>query len=143
MRKLKLVFGICVVVIFLAGCKTTEVNIVKKSTMVETGISYTYVDIDPFVIGQTWDALITVSINQFMAEIYYLNPDKDATIQFATLVVSPAGIGGYSYMVNGQIYVCAFNEEKKGYESVWNTLDAESKQQWRDDYKTNFGLSKS
>ena len=118
------------------GCKTTE-NVVKQST---NEAAYSYVHIDPLAVGETWEHIITIPLNQMMAEMYFRNPDEDAAIKLATLVVSPGGVGGYSYMLNGKIDVCVFNDKTNAYESIWDTLDDESKAQWRADYKEHFRL---
>ena len=139
MKSLKLVLGICLMVVFLISCKTIEVNVVKQSTVSE--MAYSYVDIDPIVIGQTWEEVIKVPINMYVTEIYFRNPDTDAPIQFATLVVMPGGIGGYSYIVDGQIYVYGFFPETNSYKSVWEDFEEDVKQLWYEDYENYFGLS--
>ena len=145
MRRFCVLVSIGIIFLFvynLVACKTVEVNVVKQSESSE--YKYAYVDIDPLVIGQTWgDPVERVPLSQFLVEMYFRNPDKDADIQFATLVVSPAGIAGYSYMINGEINVCEFNPETNAYESSWAGLSEESKQIWHDDYRTHFGLSGS
>jgi len=133
---------ICLFVINLLACKTIETNVVKQSTVSEQ--AYSYIDIDPLVIGQTWgEPVARVPLNQFIVELYFKNPDIDAPIQFATLVVTPAGVAGYSYMLNGKINICEFNDKTNAYESGLDSISEESKQVWYDDYKTYFGLSGS
>ena len=83
---------------------------------------------------------MSVSLSQYIAEMYYKNPDKDEPIQYATLLVSPAGVGGYSYMLNGRIHVCQFNVATDAYESVWDTFDEDSKKEWYADYSEHFGI---
>jgi len=133
-------FTVLIVVCFLAiiACGTIETNVVKQSTVGE--MTYSYIDIDPLVIGQTWEEVTRVPLSQFIVELYFKNPDIDAPIQFATLVVTPAGVAGYSYMLNGKINVCEFNDKTNAYESGWEKLSEESKQAWSNDYKTYFGL---
>jgi hypothetical protein len=121
----------------LVGCKTTE-NVVKQSAV--SGQEYSYIDIDPIVIGQTWEHVVSVSLNRFIAEMYYKNPDKDEPIQYATLLVSPGGVGGYSYLLNSHIHVCQFNVATNAYESVWDTFDEDSKKEWYADYSEYFGI---
>ena len=133
-------FTVLIVVCFLAiiACGTIETNVVKQSTVGE--MTYSYIDIDPLVIGQTWEEVTRVPLSQFIVELYFKNPDIDAPIQFATLVVTPAGVAGYSYMLNGKINICEFNDKTNAYESGWEKLSEESKQAWSNDYKTYFGL---
>ena len=138
MKSLKLVLGICLMVIFFISCKTIETNVVKQSTVGE--MTYSYVDIDPVVIGDTWESVISVPISQFMVEVYFKNPDIDAPIQFASLVATPGGVAAYSYMIDGKINVCEFNTETLTYGSAWAGLTEEMKQMWYDDYRTYFGL---
>ena len=133
------IVGLAIINIY--SCKTAEVN-VKKQTEHE-GMTYTYVDIDPIVVGTTWEEVAKAPLSQFIVEVYFRNPDKEAPIQFATLVVTPAGIGGYSYMINGVINLLSFNDKTNPYESIWDTISEESKTVWYEDYKTYFGLSGS
>ena len=128
-------------VINLAACKTIETNVVKQSTVGE--MTYSYIDIDPLVIGQTWEEVTRVPLSQFIVEMYFKNPDIDAPIQFASLIVTPAGVAGYSYMLDGKINICEFNDKTNAYESGLDSISEESKQVWYDDYKTYFGLSGS
>jgi len=144
MKGFCILVAICIIALFiinLPGCGTIETNVVKQSTV--EGMTYAFVDIDPLVIGQTWEEVTRVPLNQFIAEMYFRNPDESQDIQFASLIVTPAGVAGYSYMLDGKINVCEFNDETTAYESVWDTLSEESKQVWYDDYKTYFGLSGS
>ena len=54
----------------------------------------------------------------------------------------PAGIAGYSYMLNGKINICEFNPETNAYESTWDALEEDSKVQWKSDYQEHFGIGK-
>ena len=144
MRRITVLIGVCflAMAVLLIACKTIETNVVKQSTANE--MAYSYIDIDPLVIGQTWgDPVARVPLNQFIVEMYFRNPDKEHDIQFATLIVTPAGIAGYSYMLDGNINVCEFNDQTNAYESTLDRLPEENKQLWSNDYNTYFGLSGS
>ena len=137
MKTSKLVLGICLAVIFLISCKTAE-NVVKQSTVDKN--TYSYVDIDPMVIGQTWNEVTRVPYDRFTVEMYFCNPDKNALIQFATVFVTPAGVSAYSFMINGIINVCQFNAQINAYVSVWNDLTDTHKAQWQADYQEYFKI---
>ena len=141
MKKISVVFVmILLLVAALIGCKTTEVNVVKQSTVSEQ--VYTYIDIDPLVIGSTWEKIITVPYDQYTIEIYYCNPDKDAPIQFATVFVNVLGkVPAYSYMLNGRINVCRFDTTINSYKSAGDDLTDAHRAQWKADYQEYFGLS--
>ena len=133
--------GACILVLFGGGwngCAPIQMNVVKQSTV--DGNIYSYIDVDPVVIAQTWTEFTRVPYSQFVAEIYFQNPDEDADIQFATLMATPAGLALYSYMINGNINVCEFNVGTNAYESIWDTLTDEFKAQWKADYEKHFGL---
>ena len=137
MKKFSVILlGLCMVVA-LTACKTAK-NVAKQSTV--GPVYYTSVDIDPATILEEWEHIVTVPLSQFIVESYFCNPDKDQPIQFATLILQPNGIGGYSYMLNGKINICKFNPGINAYESMWDTLSDESKEQWRMDYNTYFEL---
>ena len=140
MKRITVLIGVCFLA--LIACGTIETNVVKQSTVNEQ--AYAYVDIDPLVIGQTWgEPIARVPLNMYVTEMYFKNPDIDALIQFATLIVTPAGIAGYSYMFDGKINVCEFNDKTNAYESGWDSINDESKAVWYEDYKTYFGVSNS
>ena len=128
--------GACILAVSLIACKTAE-HVVKQTVVDEN--TYSYVDIDPLVIGETWEHVITVPYDRFIAELYYCNPDENADIHFATLMVAPGGVIAYSYMINSKINFCQFNVEKNAYESTWNDLTDKHKAQWYVDYQKYFG----
>ena len=139
MKKISIVLAMALLlVVALVGCVTTQANVVKQSTVGEN--TYSYIDVDPVVIGNTWGEVTRVPLSQYLVEMYFRNPDSDAPIQFATLIVTPGGVGGYSYMLNGNINVCVFNDKTMAYESTWDTFTDEDKAQWQADYRKNFGL---
>ena len=135
-------FGIITLfLINISSCKTAEVNVKKQASVGD--FTYTYVDIDPIEVAKTWEKIIDIPLNNFIIEVYFRNPDKEAAIQFATLIVQPNGVMAYSYMVDGKINVFEFNPETKAYEPTWDTIPDESKAVWYQDYKTYFGVSAS
>ena len=142
MKSMKILVGMCVIALLMVGCVTSEVNVVKESTAIDE-MAYKYVDIDPVVIVETWEKSESVVLSQFMFELYYRNPDKKADIQLATILVTPAGVAGYSYMADGKINVFEFNPETNAYESIWEDLPPESQQMFWSDYQTYFGVSGS
>lgn len=123
------------------SCKTVELNVTKEAS--NNGITYSYIDIDPIQIGTIWEEVAKNQLNYFTFEIYYRNPDTESPIQFATLIVTPAGIGSYSYIADSKINVCTFDDTADGYVSVWDTLSPEAKELWYKDYHTYFELTDS
>jgi len=128
-------------VLALFACKTVEVNVKKQAA--DGDIQYSYIDIDPLVIGKTWTQVEQVQLGGFVFEMYYINPDEDSPFHFATLMLTPAGIVGYSYMVDGVINVCEYSNLEQGYISTWDELGAENQALFYSDYATYFGLSES
>ena len=51
MKRFKWVLLVACLALLLGGCATTEMNVVKQTTVDEN--AYSYVDIDPLVIGQS------------------------------------------------------------------------------------------
>ena len=138
MKKLSVIVVMTLLLVAaLIGCKTAE-NVVKQSTVDKN--TYSYVDIDPVVIGRTWDEVARVPYDRFTVEMYFCNPDKNAPIQFATVFVTPAGVSAYSFMINGIINVCQFNAQINAYVSVWNDLTDMHRAQWQADYQEYFEI---
>ena len=139
MKKLSVILVmILLLVAALIGCKTTAVNVVKQAEI--DGNTYSFIDIDPVVISRVWDKIMTVPLSQFVVEICFRNPDKNAPIQYATLIVTPGGIAFYSYMINDTIYVCEFDTAINSYVSIWDDMTDKNKAAWYAVYSEYFGL---
>jgi len=123
---------VCVALLFVCTCQTglTEnEKIVVIEDVVESLAPKYESAIDLMVIQVEWEKTDMFYIAG--APIYiYRNPDRDADIQCAAIIVYYDMIMGYLYLENDYVYFWGFDEKTMGYQ-----LRDCDQEQWKKNFK--------
>jgi len=133
MRTLKLVFGICLMVVFLISCKTIESNVVKVNVS-ETIYQEGFLNI--VEIMQTWNIAPLMGSIGGMPMYGFTNPNLQADIQYVLVLLYMDMPVGYTYLLDGEPFVYFINEETLDFKLLTDT----DKEQWKLNFQEIFLL---
>ena len=138
MKKLLLLTTIA---LFLVGCATISRPPPDMNAAGTTELGYSYQGpIDPAEF-ESWTEIysepLMTPFGVFM-DMYLRNPDPEAQIQFANVIVTNRGIGGYYLFYDGQFYAYHLESNTACYER--QNIDPELLATLRRDFQAAFGL---
>ena len=132
MRKLKLVFGICLIGLFLVSCRTAGTNVVKVD-MPETVYQKGCLNI--LEIVSTWDSAPIMSSIGGMPMYGFINPNEQQDIRYVIVLSYKDMPVGYVYLLHGEPY-CYFIDKT----GVFRLLPEVDKEQWKSNFEMMFLL---
>jgi len=133
------VFVLTAIALFLMGCATIPPPNMEQEQVTEIGYSYQGL-IDPAEF-QSWIEVYSEPIMTpfgVIFDLYLRNPDPEAQIQFANVLVSGQGIGEYYLFYDGQFYQYGLNDETSCYEK--KDINAELLEILKSDFEMAFGI---
>ena len=121
------------VVAALLSCKTVE-NVVKQTETDAIILPSNQGPIDPLEVIEKWKYVNYATMGGCPVW-FYSKPDEEAEIIYTTVMVLFSEIFGYSYFLNGAIYLYLINDETNEYEL--RNCDQEN---WLYTYSLAFGI---
>ena len=133
-------FILIAIALFIAGCiRTIPPPDMGATGTTELGYSYQG-PIDPAEFMQWTEVYSEPLMTPFgvFMDMYLQNPEPEAQIQFANVIVANQGINGYYLFYDGEFYSYYLDPETACYER--QNIDAELLTILRRDFQAAFGL---